>query len=828
MLYLLADQVQRSLDHQLETLRRASQQLLDRSSNRPAFELLDVPRQDRTVLIVRRAVECFATTMRKAKDTETTRNSDSGGKCRDEHHQNGIRKYYLRFLPESDLQHFASCLARDDLWAVGTYMDWQTHGTSERERTPPGVTLVRSLYHGTSITSGLLEVQPVGPRNNRLWRKQHVSVLAMRCAQLATEFLCLDAFLQREPFERIRALNEIVGVVPPTHEQRELDTDKSLSTGENKNAFQWRAMSSAELCNKSQAQRDIEQERPSKVLRHIPADSILLDKSINVAQSIDDNRAFAQVEKSCDENQWTAEQEQVVRACLNWLEGSFNSLKNLELHEPRHLVALHGAFGTGKTMTLVRTILTLLQRRPSLRILIAAGTNVAVDNILLGLLRHGYRDFGRAGNEQRMHPLVCDFSRKRLQRVGHQHWQVLRRQQRRPSARNLEEEQLLSSASSENITELETNITDTWVGRKRAQPQLGSRFRPLRSVLCDEKMQPIPQSRHRGLSAPPSKNTEAGHLVGTQAFRRRAVVGVTCASATQSILRGLRFDVIIVDEASQIIEPLTMVPVLELGADHCLVLIAGDERQLPPLVPGPSSVDAAERFGMARSLLERLGTREDVQNIYLTVQFRCHPRIAAIASELAYGGVIRSAPSTEAFVALVPELAPVSFMHTGGDDQATADGSRYNRAEAHWIATFLRRLWQQGSIEPPQVGVICLYRAQVTLIEQLINSESISGPALETASTKTDLGSTCPGPAQVKVSTVDAFQGGERKLIVLSTIRTCRSDRKQMLDSLERVNVALTRASHHLIITGHRIALASSPVWRCILNHCAPLPPTFT
>lgn len=69
----------------------------------------------------------------------------------------------------------------------------------------------------------------------------------------------------------------------------------------------------------------------------------------------------------------------------------------------------------------------------------------------------------------------------------------------------------------------------------------------------------------------------------------------------------------------------------------------------------------------------------------------------------------------------------------------------------------------------------------------------------------------------VQISTVDAFQGGEKDVIILSTVRTSES---QFMDNQPRVNVALTRAKRHLIILGNRNVFSMNELWSKVLWDC--------
>ena len=81
--------------------------------------------------------------------------------------------------------------------------------------------------------------------------------------------------------------------------------------------------------------------------------------------------------------------------------------------------------------------------------------------------------------------------------------------------------------------------------------------------------------------------------------------------------------------------------------------------------------------------------------------------------------------------------------------------------------------------------------------------------------------------AGVSVATVDAYQGAEKPIIILSPVRTSPRAAASVatavaaagafVDDSQRLNVALTRAKHHLFIVCHARALATYPVWRRII-----------
>lgn len=64
---------------------------------------------------------------------------------------------------------------------------------------------------------------------------------------------------------------------------------------------------------------------------------------------------------------------------------------------------------------------------------------------------------------------------------------------------------------------------------------------------------------------------------------------------------------------------------------------------------------------------------------------------------------------------------------------------------------------------------------------------------------------------------MDAFQGGEKEIIVLSTVRTTESP---FMDNQPRINVALTRAKRHLIVLGNKSLFSMNELWSKVLWDC--------
>ncbi|PIO30659.1 hypothetical protein AB205_0114900 [Aquarana catesbeiana] len=117
-------------------------------------------------------------------------------------------------------------------------------------------------------------------------------------------------------------------------------------------------------------------------------------------------------------------------------------------------------------------------------------------------------------------------------------------------------------------------------------------------------------------------------------YNSQPVVGTTCMGVNHPIFTRRRFDFCIVDEASQISQPICLGPLF--FADR--FVLVGDHQQLPPLV---QSAEARE-LGMSESLFKRLEKNQDAV-VNLTVQYRMNSKIMSLSNKLVYEGRLECA-----------------------------------------------------------------------------------------------------------------------------------------------------------------------------------------
>ncbi|KAF2285412.1 hypothetical protein GH714_003619 [Hevea brasiliensis] len=290
-----------------------------------------------------------------------------------------------------------------------------------------------------------------------------------------------------------------------------------------------------------------------------------------------------------------------------------------------------------------------------------------------------------------------------------------------------------------------------------------------------------------------------------------------CLLYTEGIERG-HFSHIFLDEAGQASEPETMIPISTLCHRDTVVVLAGDPMQLGPVIYSRD----AEAYGLGKSYLERLFECESYCNgdenyvTKLVRNYRCHPNILNLPSDMFYGGELiaskESTDDTTSLLSLVNLLPgrnfPVLFFGIQGCDEREGNNpSWFNRIEASKVVELINKLTAMGNLNEADIGVITPYRQQVLKLKKALDDLDMPN---------------------IQVGTVEQFQGQERKVIIVSTVRSTvrhnEFDRLHCLGFLSnprRFNVAITRAIALLIIIGNPHIISKDPYWNKLLWYCA-------
>ncbi|XP_072174451.1 RNA helicase Mov10l1-like [Diadema setosum] len=316
-----------------------------------------------------------------------------------------------------------------------------------------------------------------------------------------------------------------------------------------------------------------------------------------------------------------------------------------------------------------------------------------------------------------------------------------------------------------------------------------------------------------------------------QALAHRRIIISTCATAGQFYSLGLKaghFTHVLVDEAGQATEPEAVVAMgLAVGPEGQVVL-AGDPMQLGPVL---ANREAGE-LGLEQSLLERLMKRDLYRRdpkkfrdhggynpllvTKLVNNYRSHPMLLTLPSKRFYHNELNACANIEMREMLcgwsvLPNQGGCPFIFHGIQGMDIKEGnspSWCNPAEAVQAVTYLQQLLNDPTLhlKETDIGIITPYRKQVEKINQLLDTFEI----LDT-----------------KVGSVEEFQGQERLVIIISTVRSSTSlmafDVRHQLGFLsnpKRFNVSITRPQALLIIVGNPHLLVNDSHWRALLKYC--------
>lgn len=240
-------------------------------------------------------------------------------------------------------------------------------------------------------------------------------------------------------------------------------------------------------------------------------------------------------------------------------------------------------------------------------------------------------------------------------------------------------------------------------------------------------------------------------------------------------------DVLIIDEAGQAVEAETLIP-LRFYPSKCLLV--GDVKQLPATTMSQEADERHFHWSMLSRFIEECHQDYDM----LTIQYRMHPDIREWPSDRHYDGRLVEDRSVLTRVEQAsryyqpPFIVPCMLMDVAGQEMLNGT-SYYNKAEAERVISLLELLEARGVDLNEQVGIITFYTGQVAYLSRQLAKR--------------------PAYRQVKVSTVDSFQGDERDFIIISFVRANRKGRIGFLNDFRRLNVAVTRARLSLLMVGH-------------------------
>lgn len=453
----------------------------------------------------------------------------------------------------------------------------------------------------------------------------------------------------------------------------------------------------------------------------------------------------------------------------------------------KDLALIQGPPGTGKTTVIAEIIWQEIRKNPDCRILLTSQTNLAVDNALERLQgQAGIRPV-RIGKPDKLEPEGRRFSLS-----------------------------VMDSWAQDSNNSVD-NATHIWIDRIINKISNNPKYS---SAISSWKKELEAKDKH--------SRTEFSRL-----YRNNVnLVAATCSicgsrdfmESYSDMFGGnersdMFFDVVIMDEASKA-TPLEMAVPLVLGKK---IIVIGDHKQLPPMMDENTIDSALEKIGK-KDIAEKLQKAESqFKRLFeaaakvrktivatLDTQYRMHEQIMNTIKqfyqdELATTGGLKcgiietmdipdlaNKGSRWHGITLNPIIQPSTYavwidVHT---PETYLNPGYKNEGELKAIDFVLKALQQadgysefvnaQQKPEDKEIGIITFYSAQSREIRKKYKGKSY------------------------RMDVVDRFQGMERNIIIVSTVRSNPKNNIGFAKEIERINVAFSRAKRLLIVVGNK------------------------
>ena len=233
-----------------------------------------------------------------------------------------------------------------------------------------------------------------------------------------------------------------------------------------------------------------------------------------------------------------------------------------------------------------------------------------------------------------------------------------------------------------------------------------------------------------------------------------------------------------IDEAGQCLEPLAwcIFPFAEK------YVLAGDHLQLPPTVLSREAM----KLGFNRSILEVSFTKVP-QVFLLNTQYRMRASIAGFSSDYFYEGLLQTAPHLKNLA------SHICFIDTAGSGFNEVKGSDGTSLQNEGELRLIQKLMETENLNPAETAVISPYSGQVAAAKEVLPN--------------------------MRISTIDSFQGQEKETIILSLVRSNDDGDIGFLKDYRRMNVAITRAKEQLYVIGDSATIGGDAFYNSFLTY---------
>ena len=408
---------------------------------------------------------------------------------------------------------------------------------------------------------------------------------------------------------------------------------------------------------------------------------------------------------------------------------------------------LHGPPGTGKTTTLVAAAQALIEQGHKL--MLCAPSNAATDWLLEKCIQQNIKAI-RIGNISRMNEQAA-------------------------------------SHSVEGKLEIHPEYKDIKYYKKKAAEfrQLASKYK--RNLGYNEREQRrLLYQEARNFSKEAASLEE--HILNQLIEDADAVI-CTLNGANNRLLYKREFDVVMIDEAAQAMEPACWIPI-QKGKK---VILAGDPFQLPPTVKSPEGL----KLRLNQTLMERMMENQHRVSL-LNIQYRMNKSIMGFSNLWFYKNQLQ-AHEDNAHHALqdLPEMMFVDTAGCGFQETINEENkSFFNEGECQLVQKILTDAISKTT-DDASIGIIAPYKQQVNYLKEHIQFDE----------------------RKVKIQTIDSFQGQEQDVIIISLTRSNDEQEIGFLKEYRRMNVAMTRARKSLWLIGDSATLANDAFYNQLIDY---------
>lgn len=290
-----------------------------------------------------------------------------------------------------------------------------------------------------------------------------------------------------------------------------------------------------------------------------------------------------------------------------------------------------------------------------------------------------------------------------------------------------------------------------------------------------------PEHRYPNLVYRPSMG-----FTQAQPYESFSLIGATIYAFAHEFVREYPLDYLFVDEASQV----ALANLIAVSGTAKNIVLMGDQRQLEQPIQGAHPCKAGS------SALEFMLGEHDVipenQGIFLERTFRMHPNVCKPLSDMVYEGKLQSDENNHLQAVDIPSpryitcqngILPVPVLHEGNRQSSLEEVELLKKMINELLTgTFTDKGNNTRAISYNDILVVAPYNMQVNLLKEHL-------------------------PAEMKIGTIDKFQGQEAPVVIISMAVSDVEDSARGLDfvfDINRLNVAISRAQALAIIVSNK------------------------